>query len=189
MQTNTTPLHLAAINGHEHLAMLLIRNGASLTHKNSAGHNALVIAIMNGKKDVVEAIIESDHWRVLILFKRVRDLRISITNSYRMEALKSAFVSPITHCRQTPLRQLIKRYPDLTIKVFNRCISTNLMKGKEVKKPDDSDDRAISSDDPTYSITLNFELLEDSYVIFDDDNGKSDSSSLLSFEDEEVGYF
>ena len=64
LQTNTTPLHLAAINGHEHLAMLLIRNGASLTHKNSAGHNALVIAIMNGKKDVVEAIIESDHWRV-----------------------------------------------------------------------------------------------------------------------------
>ena len=61
-----------------------------------------------------------------------------------MEALKSAFVSPITHCRQTPLRQLIKRYPDLTIKVFNRCISTNLLKGKEVRKPDDdSDDRAI----------------------------------------------
>ena len=50
----------------------------------------------------------------------------------RMVALKSAFVSPITHCRQTPLRQLIKRYPELAIKVFNRCISTNLMKGKEV---------------------------------------------------------
>ena len=49
-----------------------------------------------------------------------------------MVALKSAFVSPITHCRQTPLRQLIKRYPELAIKVFNRCISTNLMKGKEV---------------------------------------------------------
>ena len=51
----------------------------------------------------------------------------------RMVALKSAFVSPITHCRQTPLRQLIKRYPELAIKVFNRCISTNLMKGKELR--------------------------------------------------------
>ena len=105
-----------------------------------------------------------------------------------MEALKSAFVSPITHCRQTPLRQLIKRYPDLTIKVFNRCISTNLLKGKEVKKPDDSTQSAVSSDDPNYSIMLNFELLEDSYVIFDNDSGKSDTASLLSFDDEEVGY-
>ena len=104
-----------------------------------------------------------------------------------MQALKSAFVSPITHCRQTPLRQLIKRYPDLTIKVFDRCISTNLIKGKEVKKPDDSTVTAISSDDPNYSITLNFELLEDSYVIFDNDSSISDTSSLLSIDDEEVG--
>ena len=68
LQTNTTPLHLAAINGHENLALLLIRSGASLTLKNSAGHNALVIAIMNGKKDVVEAIIDSDHWQVSTSF-------------------------------------------------------------------------------------------------------------------------
>ena len=73
MQTNTTPLHLAAINGHENLALLLIRSGASLTLKNSAGHNALVIAIMNGKRDVVEAIIDSDHWQVSTSFLNTED--------------------------------------------------------------------------------------------------------------------
>ena len=56
-----------------------------------------------------------------------------------------------------------------------------------MRRPDESDDRAISSDDPSYAITLNFELLEDSYVIFDGDGGRSDTSSLLSFGDEEVG--
>ena len=73
LQTNTTPLHLAAINGHENLALLLIRSGASLTLKNSAGHNALVIAIMNGKRDVVEAIIDSDHWQVSTSFLNTED--------------------------------------------------------------------------------------------------------------------
>ena len=57
-----------------------------------------------------------------------------------------------------------------------------------MRRPDESDDRAISSDDPSYAITLNFELLEDSYVIFDGDGGRTDTSSLLSFGDEEVGH-
>ena len=65
----------------------------------------------------------------------------------------------------------------------------HLEKSPKVRRPDESDDRAISSDDPSYAITLNFELLEDSYVIFDGDGGRSaDISSLLSFGDEEVGH-
>ena len=66
----------------------------------------------------------------------------------------------------------------------------HLEKSPKVRRPDESDDRAISSDDPSYAITLNFELLEDSYVIFDGDAGgrSADTSSLLSFGDEEVGY-
>jgi hypothetical protein len=62
---------------------------------------------------VVNSIIESNQWMV---------------------ALKSEFVSPITGVRETPLRQLIKRYPELTKKVFNRCLSSNVFTGAQERE-------------------------------------------------------
>ncbi len=159
MQQGTTPLHLTAINGHDLVARLLIEHGASVHVKNYAGHNALTIAIMNGKKEVVKAVLDSARW---------------------MEALKSAFVSPITNMRETPLRQLVKRYPDLTKMVFNKCMQTNLLKASKVKTVDEErKETAVSPDDPNFSITFNYELLEDSYVLFNEDS-LSDSMSLSS---------
>ena len=51
-KNKTTPLHLSARYGHEKSAKILIAQGASLTHSNNMGHNALTLAILHGKKSV-----------------------------------------------------------------------------------------------------------------------------------------
>ncbi len=56
-------------------------------------------------REVAEVIIESDVW---------------------LEALKSEFISPVTGIKDTPLRLLIKVFPELAKRVFDRCMQTNL---------------------------------------------------------------
>lgn len=45
--------------------------------------------------------------------------------------MKSSFVSEVTQVRETPLRLLIKQFPDLTKRVFDRCMITNLQTDTE----------------------------------------------------------
>eukprot|EP00095_Tigriopus_kingsejongensis_P005747 maker-scaffold28_size608977-snap-gene-2.12 protein:Tk05747 transcript:maker-scaffold28_size608977-snap-gene-2.12-mRNA-1 annotation:"transient receptor potential cation channel subfamily a member 1-like protein" len=154
-KNKTTPLHLASRFGHEKTAKLLIERGASLIQTNSEGHNALTLAIQHGKKDVTGVIIDSDHW---------------------LEAMKSAYISKVTGVRETPLRLLIKQFPDLAKKVFDRCMLTNLQSdAQQVQK---AEQVTVSGDDPTFSITFNYELLDDDYCILDEDDPKGDDVSL-----------
>ena len=76
--------------------------------------------------------------------------------------------------RQTPLRLLIKQFPDLAQQVFDKCMETNLQtsaiettgsgtgsvggggaKGQRI---------TVSADDPQFRITFNYELLDDVYT-------------------------
>lgn len=57
-KNKTTPLHLAARYGHERTAKLLIERGASVTQANTLGHNALVTAILHGKRCVMDEGLE-----------------------------------------------------------------------------------------------------------------------------------
>ncbi|CAB4059561.1 TRPA1 [Lepeophtheirus salmonis] len=127
-KNKTTPLHLSARYGHENVAKLLIKNGASLWQSNSAGHNALTLAITHGKREVARVIIESDNW---------------------MGALNSSFQSLQTGLRETPLRLLIKQFPDLA-KLKAKIIGNTFS--------------ASSSDDERFAITFNYELLDDTYI-------------------------
>ena len=70
-------------------------------------YRPLTIACLSDR-DVVIAILHSDQWR---------DAMDNVTQSAR-------------HARVTPIRLLIKKYPDLAEEVFNMCTKTN---GLEVR--------------------------------------------------------
>ena len=106
-----TPLHLSAIHGHQKVAQLLLDHGASLSCENDEGKNALELAIHHRNRDVAETIISSDRWRIALK---------SINVSYNQRG------EPIP---DTPLRMLIRTFPDLAEDVFDKCIqhgSSNL---------------------------------------------------------------
>ncbi len=63
-----------------------------------------------------------------------------------MSALKSQYISPITHVRETPLRLLIKQFPDLAKKAFDRCMKTNLQ--SDSKQKSKMNYTTVSADDP-----------------------------------------
>ncbi|KAL8981159.1 MAG: hypothetical protein Q9205_003973 [Flavoplaca limonia] len=54
-----TPLALAAMNGHGHVAEVLIRNGASLDHRGGKGSTALYHASLAGHEKIVELLLDS----------------------------------------------------------------------------------------------------------------------------------
>ena len=49
-RTKTTPLHLAAENGHATMLELLLAHGADITMEDSQSRNALERAILSGQK-------------------------------------------------------------------------------------------------------------------------------------------
>eukprot|EP00094_Tigriopus_californicus_P006606 TCALIF_06362-PA protein Name:"Similar to trpa-1 Transient receptor potential cation channel subfamily A member 1 homolog (Caenorhabditis elegans)" AED:0.12 eAED:0.12 QI:8/0.6/0.31/0.93/1/1/16/267/1355 len=152
-KNKTTPLHLAARSGHEKTVKLLIERGASLVQTNSEGHNALTMAILHGKKDVTSVIIDSKNW---------------------IEAMKSDYISLVTGVRETPLRLLIKQFPDLAKRVFDRCMITNLQ--SESQQVEKEQFATVSGDDPRFTITFNYELLDDAYGLLEDNE-----DDLVSF--------
>ena len=94
-----TPLHLAARYGHDSVARLLIKKGASVEKTDLFGRNCLAFAISHGNRDVISVILECDQWE----------------KALRNEYLTAGGV------RETPLRQLIKRFPELAKDVFDKC--------------------------------------------------------------------
>ena len=97
---NTTPLHLSAMYGHNNITQLLLDNGADIQIENDNGRNALEIAVEFGNKEVAETILSSEHWRT---------------------ALKTAIPTRDGKL-DTPMRILIRKFPELAKKVLDRCI-------------------------------------------------------------------
>ncbi len=168
-KNKTTPLHLAAKYGNQATAALLIERGASLTHVNSDGHNALTVAILHGKRWVMAPFLmrtdichqDATHLSVF------RDVAKTILESEDwMASMKSQFSSPTTGVRETPLRLLIKQFPELAKLAFDRCLENNLRsESKELGRDRDAKE-TVTADDPRFSITLNYEMLDDTYCLF-----------------------
>ena len=84
--------------------------------------------------------------------------------------MKHEYISPSNKMRQTPLRLLIKQFPDLANQVFDKCMGTNLQtsaidSSSSASGSGGSKQRiTVSADDPQFRITFNYELLDDAYT-------------------------
>lgn len=139
-RTRTTPLHLACSRGHVSVVSTLIEWGANVAQRDTDGMNCLDLAINHGHKDVALALISSAKWREVL------------QNETRTSGLKGY--------RETPMRKLIRKMPDVAEVAFNKCTTSN----------------TNNTDDDDYAITFNYEFLDDVYA----DWQSKDPSDTLS---------
>ena len=133
----TTPLHLTAINGHPQIALLLLDRGARIELENDIGKNALELAIDYGNKSVATAILNSQHWK---------------------EAMKTCSLTGKSTLN-TPLRMMIRKFPELATMVLDKCIKDKNEKEKRIEKKDNE-------------FTFDFAFLEDTYNYKKKEEGK-----------------
>lgn len=99
-----TPLHLTAIYGHARFTALLLENKANAALEDEGGRNVLELAIIHGHRAVAETVIESTTWR-------------SAMKSSNVFVTENGDVIP-----DTPMRMLIRVFPDLAERVFDKCL-------------------------------------------------------------------
>ena len=97
-----TPLHLASRNGHDVIVKQLLELGAEVETLDQKGKNALQIAIESKQENIVETIIASNLWK--------ESLRAGF-------AMKDGFLTTL----DTPMRQLIRDFPDAAEIVLDKC--------------------------------------------------------------------
>ncbi|XP_014772761.1 transient receptor potential cation channel subfamily A member 1 homolog [Octopus bimaculoides] len=146
-KSKTTPLHLACRNGHLRMVRLLLQRNASVSQRDSDGNNCLDLAIDNNNNDVAMLIVSDDRWE---------------------EAMQNETLDFKKGYRQTPMRKLIRKMPEVAEKVLNQCLSTS-----------------GSPDKPDYSITFTYKYLDDTYTDWKvARNSDVASSSGLSYDDD-----
>ena len=141
-RNKNTPLHLAAQHGHHQVTRLLISNGASLTCINLSNHNPLSEAIARGNREVILMILGSERWREAVRMNRMNT----------------------SGCQDTPVKQLIRRFPDLAKLVLDKCITTNLHTTRVKNKNDTVGVNTVSPDNPDLQIDFDYEFLDDFFL-------------------------
>merc|ERR1719362_2353648 len=95
--------------------------------------------------------------------------------------------------RDTPLRLLIKMFPELAKKVFDQCTETNLQQyadrdegngnsAEQNKLRRNANNLINSTDDERFKMTFNYELLDDTYTIFTKSNDSLDNTFMMNLE-------
>ena len=92
------PLHLAAKKGHVDVFEYLINNGADITKKGPKNKTALDIAIEKEQRGIIQFAIRSDAWKTTL----------------RVPSIENGMLD-------TPLRKLIRHFPDLAEEGLDRC--------------------------------------------------------------------
>ncbi|XP_052808936.1 transient receptor potential cation channel subfamily A member 1 homolog [Mya arenaria] len=206
-ESSNTALHLAALAGHAKVAEVLLEFGADVAARNVSMWTPLDCAAAKGWMKTAKVLLEADspidpmdkakttplhlaarygHVEVINLLldwdadveqrdsdgNNCLDLAIDHNNSnvataiiksdYWHEALRNHTLDLITNRHDTPMRKLIRKMPDVAEEAFNRCMEGN----KE------------NMESPNYSITFNYEFLDDLYSMLSwSEKGTSDSGS------------
>ena len=107
--SNTSPLHLAATYGHVDIFNLLLENGAAITRRGPNQQTPLDMAIDEDRRAIILAIIKGPLW-------------------------KEAFKMPSTTeagTLDTPLRKLIRRFPDLAEDFLDNCCQVEVAQRRD----------------------------------------------------------
>ncbi|GAB1607428.1 transient receptor potential cation channel subfamily A member 1 homolog [Argonauta hians] len=147
-KSKTTPLHLASRNGHQRMVQLLLERNASVSQRDSDGKNCLDLAIENNNSDIAMLIVSNPRWE---------------------EAMQNETLDLKTGYRQTPMRKLIRKMPEVAEKVLNQCLSCSGC-------PDNRD----------YSITFQYKYLDDTYTDWrtPKNSDTASSSGGLTYDDD-----
>ena len=145
---NTSPLHLAAKFGHVAVFDLLLENFAEITSRGPDGKTPLDMAIDEDRRAIISAIIKGPYWEEA--FKMP-----STTEAGKLD---------------TPLRKLIRRFPDLAEEFLDNCCQVEVKQTRE--GPLDETD--VEEEDV---INMNYDFIEDThkYDVIEDDNRKQDN--------------
>ncbi|XP_064627394.1 transient receptor potential cation channel subfamily A member 1 homolog isoform X2 [Lineus longissimus] len=146
-KSKTTPLHLASAKGHSGVVRLLLSWHANVRQVDSDGNNCLDLAIDNNHKQVALTIINSERW---------------------MDSLRNQTKDLATGMRNTPMRKLIRKMPDVAEVVFMKCTTANY----------------ANPEHPKYKITFNYEFLDDMYAAWHEGPVSDSGSSTGAFDEE-----
>ena len=124
-----TAIHLTTNNGHPKATKILLEAGANITINNDKGRNALESAIESKSRCALEYILESVHW--IDAFRKARKIEDVHGNTVP----------------ETPMRMLIRAFPDLAQKVFDKCI----------QKCNENEEREY--------LRMDYELIDDTFGI------------------------
>ncbi|VDM56304.1 unnamed protein product [Angiostrongylus costaricensis] len=140
-KSDPTALHLASALGHDAIVRLLLERGATVGRRDEHGRTALDLAVEHDHREVAYALLESEDWKSIM--SPVDELPIGRHNI----------------ARDTPLRKLIRKYPELAGKVFDKCITYDEENPKS----------------PCFFCEYDFTLLDDTYMV-----PSKDGTKLLS---------
>ena len=141
---NTSPLHVAAKYGHVDVFNLLLEHGADIKRLGPDQHTPLEVAIERDQRGIIRNIIEGPHWE---------------TAFQTPTASKSSELD-------TPLRNLIRRFPDLAEEFLDKCCT--------VEKVDNQEE----------VIDMKYDFIEDTHSYAKFGKEKDDSETMFCLKDE-----
>ena len=124
---NTSPLHVAAKYGHVDVFNLLLENGANITREGPEKCTALDVAIERDQRGIIQSIIQGSSW----------EKAFQVPSTSRKDEL------------DTPLRKLIRKFPDLAEEFLDQCCTVVANKGENENEGD--------------SIKMDYSFIEDSH--------------------------
>lgn len=129
-------LHYAAMRNDEEMAQLLLEAGADVCQTDVLGRNVLDVAIDSGALKVGVVILQHEHWRRALMndvmprdygeltIDQLKLLRVAETTTSSAAAAAATTSVSSLNIRQTPLRRMIRKMPQLALTVFDRCMDS-----------------------------------------------------------------
>ncbi|XP_067947890.1 transient receptor potential cation channel subfamily A member 1 homolog isoform X2 [Watersipora subatra] len=168
-----TPIDCAAAQGRMKMIRCLIDYDSPIDPTDRRKTTPLHLACKRGHAECVSLLIEkgadvtianSDGFNCmdLAIDNANKDVVQAIINSDKwFEAMKHAYrdMDDEDGVLQTPMRKLIRKMPDMAESVFHKCTTTS----------------DHSPENSRYSITFNYELLDDQYASWESEEGSSRS--------------